>query len=197
MKRTLPALAVSANLSGCAAPAFPLRKTLLALTIGAISHSATAAENVAERQKSEETMVVQAASASDFKAGGDLIVPAYLDGQIANGGRLGMLGEQNAMDVPFSIIGYTSKLIEDQQAKTIADVVSNDAGVQPVQGYGNYAETYRIRGLKFDGDDMTLSGLAGVVPRQVVDTAMLERVEIFKGANALLNGAASSGVGGM
>ncbi|STV95483.1 ferrichrome-iron receptor [Klebsiella michiganensis] len=105
-------------------------------------------------------MVVQAASASDFKAGGDLIVPAYLDGQIANGGRLGMLGEQNAMDVPFSIIGYTSKLIEDQQAKTIADVVSNDAGVQPVQGYGNYAETYRIRGLKFDGDDMTLSGLA-------------------------------------
>lgn len=27
MKRTLPALAVSANLSGCAAPAFPLRRT--------------------------------------------------------------------------------------------------------------------------------------------------------------------------
>lgn len=91
-----------------------------------------------------------------------------------------MLGEQNAMDVPFSIIGYTSKLIQDQQAKTITDVVSNDAGVQPVQGYGNYAGTYRIRGLKFDGDDMTLSGLAGVVPRQVVDTAMLERVEILK-----------------
>ena len=43
MKRTLPALAVSANLSGCAAPAFPLRKTLLALTVGAISHSETAA----------------------------------------------------------------------------------------------------------------------------------------------------------
>ena len=172
---------------------FPLRKTLLALTIGAITHSAAAAES----KKSEETMVVQATPASDFKAGGDLVVPAYLDGQVANGGRLGMLGEQNAMDVPFSIIGYTSKLIQDQQAKTITDVVSNDAGVQPVQGYGNYAETYRIRGLKFDGDDMTLSGLAGVVPRQVVDTAMLERVEIFKGANALLNGAASSGVGGM
>lgn len=178
-------------------PAFPLRKTLLALTIGAITHSATAAESDAERKKTEETMVVRAASDSDFKSGGDLVVPAYLDGQVANGGRLGMLGEQNAMDVPFSIIGYTSKLIQDQQAKTITDVVSNDAGVQPVQGYGNYAETYRIRGLKFDGDDMTLSGLSGVVPRQVMDTAMLERVEIFKGANALLNGAASSGVGGM
>ena len=42
-----------------------------------------------------------------------------------------------------------------------------------------------------------MGGMAGVVPRQVMDTQMLERVEIFKGANSLLNGAASSGVGGM
>ncbi|VTN14764.1 Ferrichrome receptor FcuA precursor [Raoultella terrigena] len=32
-----------------------------------------------------------------------------------------------------------------------------------------------------------------MVPRQVMDTQMLERVEVFKGANGLLNGAASSG----
>ncbi len=55
-------------------------------------------------------------------------MPAFLDGQVANGGRMGMLGQQNAMDVPFNIISYTSKLVEDQQAKTIADVVANDAG---------------------------------------------------------------------
>jgi iron complex outermembrane receptor protein len=92
-------------------------------------------------------------------------------------------------------LSATSKLIQDQQAKTIADVVSNDAGVQAVQGYGNFAETYRIRGFKLDGDDMTMGGLAGVVPRQVMD-AMLERVEIFKGANACLTArpaAASAG----
>lgn len=89
------------------------------------------------------------------------------------------------------------KLIQDQQAQTIADVIGNDAGVQAVQGYGNFAETYRIRGFKLDGDDMTMGGLAGVVPRQVMDTQMLERVEVFKGANGLLNGVASSGVGGM
>ncbi len=100
------------------------------------------------------------------------------------------------MDVPFNVIGYTSKLIQDQQAKTIADVVSNDAGVQAVQGYGNFAETYRIRGFKLDGDDMTMGGLAGVVPRQVMDTQMLERVEIFKGLTACLTArpaAASAG----
>lgn len=108
-----------------------------------------------------------------------------------------MLGQQSAMDVPFNVISYTSKLVEDQQAKTIADVVANDAGVQYVQGYGNSAESFRIRGLKFDGDDMTFGGLSGVLPRQVVDAQMVDRIEIFKGANALMNGAASSAVGGM
>jgi TonB-dependent siderophore receptor len=172
------------------------RRTLLALAIGAVSHSAFAADG-STKTNNEETMVVQAKEGSDFKPGGNDLVPAFLDGQIANGGRLGMLGEQNAMDVPFNVIGYTSKLVKDQQAKTIADVVSNDASVQAVQGYGNFAETYKIRGFELDGDDMTMGGLAGVVPRQVMDTQMLERVEIFKGANGLLNGAGSTGVGGM
>ncbi|WP_409429836.1 TonB-dependent receptor [Kosakonia sp.] len=175
----------------------PLRKTLLALAIGAAAHAAQAATTeTTPRQTKEDTIVVQSAN-SDFKPGGSELVPAYLDGQVAHGGRLGVLGEQKAMDVPFNVIGYTAKLVQDQQAKTIADVVSNDAGVQVGQGYGNFAETYRIRGFELDGDDMLMGGLAGIVPRQVVDTQMLERVEVFKGSNALMNGSASSGVGGM
>ncbi|WP_376782144.1 TonB-dependent receptor [Kosakonia cowanii] len=173
----------------------PLRKSLLALAIGAATHAVQAATPASETK--EETLIVQSSSGSNFKPGGDALVPAYLDGQVAYGGRLGMLGEQKAMDVPFNVIGFTSKLVQDQQAKTIADVVRNDAGVQVSQGYGNMAETYRIRGFKLDGDDMLMGGLAGIVPRQVVDTQMLDRIEIFKGANALMNGAATSGVGGM
>lgn len=173
--------------------------SVLALAIGTVLPAAYAAttEDATTKKNQPETMVVQGVEGGDFKAGGEELVPAYLDGQIAHGGRLGMLGEQKAMDVPFNVIGYTSKLVQDQQAKTIADVVKNDAGVQAVQGYGNFAETYRIRGFKLDGDDMTMGGLSGVVPRQVMDTQMLERIEVFKGANALVNGAASSGVGGM
>lgn len=178
-----------------------LRKSFIAFAVSTATFSAYAAtnsnKNEQSKQRNEETMVVQAEPEYDFTTGGDQLVPAYLDGQVANGGRLGMLGEQNAMDVPFNIIGYTSKLVQDQQARTIAEVVANDAGVQSSQGYGNFAETYRIRGFTLDGDDMTMGGLSGVVPRQVVDTQMLERIEIVKGANSLLNGSASSGVGGM
>ncbi|WP_312836927.1 TonB-dependent siderophore receptor [Pantoea sp.] len=179
------------------------KPTLLALLVSTGSLPALAADNAAAdaaataKAGQEQTMTVVAAPENDFKPGGDQLVPAYLDGQVAHGGRLGMLGEQNALDVPFNVIGFTSKMIQDQQAKTIADVVRNDAGVQNVQGYGNFAETYRIRGFDLDGDDMTFGGLPGIVPRQVVDAQLIDRVEIFKGANGLLNGAASSGVGGM
>lgn len=182
------------------------KPTLLAMLIGASClpvMAATPASSAAPRDaaqdasQSGQTMTVTASADDDFMPGGDQPVPAYLEGQVAHGGRLGMLGEQKAMDVPFNVIGFTAKMIEDQQAKTIADVVRNDAGVQNVKGYGNFAESYRIRGFLLDGDDMTYGGLPGVVPRQVMDASLVDRVEIFKGANSLLNGAASSGVGGI
>ncbi|MFP1892100.1 TonB-dependent receptor [Lonsdalea quercina] len=180
----------------------PLRKTLLALAVGSLAQTATAASTPIQadadaKTDSKDTIVVQASEAENFRPGGDALVPAYLEGQVANGGRLGMLGEQKAMDVPFNVVGYTAKMVQDKQAKTIAELLHSDAGVQTLQGYGNAAETYRIRGFKLDGDDMTMGGLAGVVPRQVVDTQMLDRVEVFKGANSLVNGAATSAVGGM
>ena len=176
--------------------------TLLAALIGSATTPAlatAAGENGATTPGGtrEKTMTVVAAPDNNFTPGGDRLVPAYLDGQIANGGRMGLLGEQDAHTVPFNVIGYTSKMIQDQQATTLKDVVANDASVQNVQGYGNFAETYRIRGFDLDGDDMTFGGLPGVMPRQVVSTQMIERVEVFKGSNALVNGSASSGVGGM
>lgn len=176
------------------------KPTLLAMLISAAAcpaFAATTATTTDTSKDNESTMTVVAPAGSDFKPGGDELVPAYLDGQVINGGRMGMLGQQNAMDVPFNVVGYSSKLIEDQQAKTIADVVRNDASVQNVQGFGNYGESYRIRGFQLDGDDMTLGGLAGIMPRQVISTQMIDRVEVFKGANALMNGAATTAVGGM
>lgn len=177
-----------------------LKPTLLAVMVSAGClpvMAATTNTTTSNATTEQPTLTVTATPQSDFKAGGDQLVPAFLDGQVAHGGRMGMLGEQKAMDVPFNVIGFTSKMIQDQQAKTIADVVRNDAGVQNVKGYGNFAESYRIRGFKLDGDAMTYGGLAGIVPRQVIDASLVDRVEIFKGANALLNGSAESGVGGM
>ncbi|MGF6571538.1 iron complex outermembrane receptor protein [Paraburkholderia sp. GAS333] len=128
---------------------------------------------------------------------GDL-APTFAGGQVARGGNFGVLGQQKNIDVPFSMTSYTSKLIEDQQARTIADVLANDPAVRTAYGYGNFAQVFVIRGFQLNGDDISLNGLYGITPRQLVATDALERVDVFKGANAFLAGASPTGsaVGG-
>lgn len=88
------------------------------LTMSTAAQTATA--KIGNKNNQQDTIVVHEKSQNDFLPGGDSLVPAYLDGHIAYGGSLGMLGEQNAMDVPFNVIGYTAKMVKDQQAKTVA-----------------------------------------------------------------------------
>ncbi len=120
---------------------------------------------------------------------------AYAGGQIARGGQAGILGNLDTMDMPFTQTSYTSKLIQDQQARTLGDVLKNDASVQVGNGFGNQAETFVIRGFPLNNDDLSFNGLYGILPRQVLPVEMIERVEVFKGASAFLNGAAPGGTG--
>ena len=55
---------------------------------------------------------------------------AYAGGQVARGGRVGLLGTRDLMDTPFSITSYTNELIQDRQARSVGDVLQNDAGVR-------------------------------------------------------------------
>ena len=124
--------------------------------------------------------------------------PAYAGGQVATGGRIGLLGALDVMDTPFSTTNYTESLIRDQQARSVSDVLQNDPTIRVSKGFGNFQELYVLRGFPIYSDDMTYNGLYGVLPRQFVAAELLERVEVFRGASAFLNGAApgGSGVGG-
>ncbi|REG82619.1 TonB-dependent receptor [Marinomonas pollencensis] len=123
---------------------------------------------------------------------------AYSGGQIEAGGRLGTFGEQNSANVPFSVISYTDKTIDNQQAESIAEVLDNDASVQSGYGYGNYSETFMVRGFALDSDAISYNGLYGILPRQVVSTNAIESVQLLKGSSAFLNGVTpgGSGIGG-
>jgi iron complex outermembrane receptor protein len=128
-----------------------------------------------------------------------VLPPTYAGGQVAKGARLGVLGEMDAADVPFSVTSFTSQMVEDQQARTLGDVLRNDPSVQVTKGYGNDAQRFVIRGFELAGDDISYGGLFGVMPRQIISPQGAERIEIFKGPSAFLNGvpATGSGVGGM
>ena len=44
-------------------------------------------------------------------------VGAYAGGQVATGGRVGLLGDKDFMETPFNTISYTDKFIADRQAR--------------------------------------------------------------------------------
>src|SRR5690606_6762898 len=90
---------------------------------------------------------------------------AYAGGQVARGGRLGMLGNKNVMDTPFNITNYTSQLIEDQQAATVLDVLKNDPSVRQSSAPGGSYAYFDIRGFTVDTSEVTFDGLSGMVPR--------------------------------
>jgi iron complex outermembrane receptor protein len=119
----------------------------------------------------------------------------FAGGQVARGGQMGVLGNQDNMDVPFTLTSYTSKLIEDQQAEDVGDVLLNDPSVRQSFGFGNQAQVFVIRGLPLSSDDISYNGLYGVLPRQIISTDAVERVEVFKGPNAFINGVSPTGTG--
>lgn len=139
----------------------------------------------------EEIVVI--ANGSQFE-----LTQEFTGGQVARGGRAGFLGNLDLMDAPFSGTAYTETLIRNQQSASVGDVLQNDPVVRVAKGFGNFQELYVIRGFPVFSDDMTYNGIFGILPRQYVAAEFVERVEVFRGANTFLNGAApgGSGVGG-
>lgn len=117
----------------------------------------------------------------------------YVGGQVARGARVGLFGTLGQLDTPFAVTAYTEELARNQQARSVADVLQNDPAVRVSKGFGNFQELYILRGFPIYSDDMTWNGIYGILPRQFVASEFLERVEVFHGATAFLNGAAPGG----
>jgi iron complex outermembrane receptor protein len=166
--------------------AFPSRPTLLALCCS-VSFLAQAADPL--------ELGATDVNADTVKTNSNTLPETFAGGQVARGGQMGVLGNQDNMNVPFTMSSYTSKLIEDQQAEDVGDVLLNDPSVRESFGFGNQAQVFVIRGLPLSGDDISYNGLYGVLPRQILSTDAIERVEVFKGPNAFINGVSPTGTG--
>jgi iron complex outermembrane receptor protein len=169
----------------------PFALAALAL-VSASAHAQTSVTAPAADLATPMQTVVISASAD---ASLDGLPKAYAGGQVARGGRLGLLGNMDVMDTPFNSTNYTQALIQDQQARSVADVLQNDPSVRVARGFGNYQELYVIRGFAVNSDDLAYNGLYGLLPRQFVASELLERVEVLRGANSFINGAAPGGGG--
>ncbi|MFT0520980.1 TonB-dependent receptor [Pseudomonas faucium] len=122
-------------------------------------------------------------------------------GQVARGARLGMLGNKDVMDTPFSVTSYTAKTLADLQTVTVADALERDPSVRSTGQAGGIVDSFFIRGFPVgEGNlgELAFDGVYGVAPNYRVFTEYAERVEVLKGPGALMYGISpNSGVGGV
>ncbi|WP_370691619.1 TonB-dependent receptor [Herminiimonas sp.] len=170
-----------------------LQAALPMLTGAALLTSGAAFAQTADPTKTTELAEIVVTSSADASAEG--LSKPYAGGQVARGGRAGILGTQDNMDTPFSITSYTNEFIQNQQARSVGDVLQSDPSVRVARGFGNFQESYFIRGFIVNSDDIAYNGLYGLLPRQYISSELFERVEVLKGASGFLTGATPSGGG--
>lgn len=133
---------------------------------------------------------------------GPTALPAeFAGGQVARGARLGMLGNKDVMDTPFSVTSYTAKTLADLQTVTVADALQRDPSVRSTGQTGGIVDSFFIRGFAIgEGNlgELAYDGVYGVAPNYRAFTEYTERVEVLKGPGALMYGLSpNSGVGGV
>ena len=156
----------------------------------AVASSILLAMNTAYAEENVEQLDTIEVSADASQTG---LSKEFAGGQVASGSRIGILGNKSNLESSFATTSYTNKFIQDKQARSVADVLKNDPNVRVARGFGNFQESYFMRGFITNSDDILYNGLYGLLPRQYIASEMFERVEVQRGSSAFLNGMAPGG----
>ncbi len=121
----------------------------------------------------------------------------YAGGQVATGSAVGLLGNKDVLDTPYSTVAYTEDFVQNREAQDVGAVIGATDPSVYVPNKRNIFETYTIRGFSGSADDLTFGGLIGMAPNMRGTTEMAERVEVLKGPSTFLYGMPPGGsVGG-
>lgn len=155
----------------------------------ALRKAAEPSVNPAIAAAQPEAMLPTVRVTASSESPGDLPKP-YAGRQVARGGRVGLLGNKDVMDTPFNQTTYTSEFIQNQSASTVGDTLDSEPSLRHVAGSsGGYDGYFSIRGFNVLSSDVSINGLYGMVPWfGGIPTDFVERVEVLKGASALLSG---------
>ncbi|MCF5170572.1 TonB-dependent receptor [Pseudomonas canadensis] len=171
-----------------------------ALMLAAASTNAWAATQ-ASTDDSAQSLTLDATNVNAVYHGPTDLPEVLAGGQVARGARLGMLGNKDVMDTPFSVTSYTAKTLADLQTVTVADALERDPSVRSTGQTGGIVDSFFIRGFAIgEGNlgELAYDGVYGVAPNYRAFTEYAERVEVLKGPGALMYGISpNSGVGGV
>lgn len=171
-----------------------------ALMLAAASTNTWAATQ-ASTDDSAQSLTLDATNVNAVYHGPTDLPEVLVGSQVARGARLGMLGNKDVMDTPFSVTSYTAKTLADLQTVTVADALERDPSVRSTGQTGGIVDSFFIRGFAIgEGNlgELAYDGVYGVAPNYRAFTEYAERVEVLKGPGALMYGISpNSGVGGV
>src|SRR5690606_9157596 len=89
----------------------------------------------------------------------------------------------------FNQTSYTSKKLQDQQARTVTDTLIDDPSVRTRGTDGQLTGSdLWIRGFYVVNSSIAYGGLYGLLPYYSTMAEVAERVEVLKGPSVMLNG---------
>jgi iron complex outermembrane receptor protein len=170
--RNLPAGSYSIEVT---APGFQMfRSTKIVVTAGA-SHELPVRLTVESNRK---VVIVQGGTADNYE-------PESL--------AIGNLFDIPIQRTPISALVVSRSLLDDQQARLLADVTRNDASVGEDYAPVGWYQDFEIRGFPIDlASGLKINGLT-IAGEQLVPLENKESVEILKGVDGLESGVASGG----
>jgi iron complex outermembrane receptor protein len=120
----------------------------------------------------------------------------YVGGQVAKASRVGILGNVDIFDTPFSTQSFTDEFALNQQARRVADIIAVDPSVRSAMAEYGDSETYIIRGFPLFVNQVGINGLYGMTEGRRIAPEFYERVDVLKGPASMLNGSSPFGITG-
>ena len=102
--------------------------------------------------------------------------------------RVGLFGEKDRLNIPFSVESFSEEQIELVQSRTAKEILELDPSVRSTTTSRLAGENYIIRGINLFTSEIFVDGLPGLVPGRRNSVASFDRLELFKGPSTLLNG---------
>ena len=115
------------------------------------------------------------------------------DGYRARSAAVGGFNEAELLDTPAAVTVVSRQLIDDQQARLLSDVLSNDASVGEAYAPIGYYENFVVRGFSLNAANSYRLNGRSLVGEQNVALENKQQVELLKGLSGLQSGVSEPG----